>query len=105
MYQYASIGDFVWEDLDADGIQDAGEPGIENVTVELKDTDGNVLATTTTDAAGNYLFADLDPGEYKVEFELPGGFKFTQASTVDAAVESHRHGYRRARRPACRRST
>ncbi len=34
-----SIGDFVWQDTNGDGVQDAGEPGIANVTVTL--TDGN----------------------------------------------------------------
>jgi len=33
----ANIGDFVWEDLDGDGVQDPGEAGIENVTVILYD--------------------------------------------------------------------
>jgi hypothetical protein len=36
----AAIGDFVWEDIDGDGVQDAGEPGIENVTVTLQDDNG-----------------------------------------------------------------
>ncbi len=30
-----AIGDFVWYDADADGIQDVGEPGIANVTLDL----------------------------------------------------------------------
>ena len=30
-----SIGDRIWYDLDADGVQDAGEPGLANVTVNL----------------------------------------------------------------------
>ena len=38
----ASIGSLVWSDMDADGVADAGEPGIPGVRVELwKDTDGN----------------------------------------------------------------
>lgn len=71
-----SIGDTVWEDLNADGVQDGGEAGIENVTVTLKDADGNTLATDTTDSNGNYLFSDLPPGTYTVEVDsstLPGG--------------------------------
>jgi hypothetical protein len=55
----AAIGDFVWEDIDGDGVQDAGEPGIENVTVTLQDDNGNTLATTTTDATGFYEFTNL----------------------------------------------
>ena len=51
------IGNRVWQDLDQDGIQDAGEAGIEGVTVSLYSTDGSTrLATTTTDAKGEYYF-------------------------------------------------
>ena len=59
-YLPASLGDFVWgRYVDADGIQDAGEPGIENVTVTLQDDNGNTLSTTTTDATGFYEFTGL----------------------------------------------
>ena len=37
-----SIGDFVWHDLDFDGLQDPGEPGIQGVLVVLEDTAGNL---------------------------------------------------------------
>lgn len=46
----------------------AGQPEIAlpGVSVELYDGDGNLLATTTTDADGNYRFDGLRPGEYQV---------------------------------------
>ena len=75
--QSASIGDKVWEDADQNGIQDAGENGVENVTVKLYDSSNSLLATTTTDASGNYLFADLVPADYHVQFVLPSGYVFT----------------------------
>jgi len=62
----ATIGDRVWYDQDGDGIQDAGENGIEGVTVSLVDAGNTVLATTVTDANGNYLFAGVLPGTYGV---------------------------------------
>jgi len=69
------IGDFVWNDLNCDGIQDSGEPGIAGVTVTLKDlASGTVLATTTTDASGFYWFANLCFGDYRVEVTTPSGF-------------------------------
>ena len=43
------IGDFVWSDVDGDGVQDAGEPGIE-ISVTLQDADDNVLRSVLTDA-------------------------------------------------------
>ncbi len=60
------LGNLVFEDLNNNGVADAGEPGIEGVEVELQDTNGNVLATDTTDANGNYLFEGLVPGDYVV---------------------------------------
>jgi uncharacterized repeat protein (TIGR01451 family) len=74
----AAIGDRVWLDEDGDGIQDAGEDGIPNVTVELRDGDctpGTDCPTTVTDANGNYLFTDVDAGSYTVAVigGLPAG--------------------------------
>lgn len=73
-----SVGDFVWNDLDKDGFQDAGEPGIPNVTVRLINANTNaVIATTTTDAVGKYIFNDVAPGDYQVEFVTPAGYTTT----------------------------
>ncbi len=79
----ASIGDFVWRDDNADGVQDASEAGVNGVTVHLLDSGGNSLAVTTTDANGFYAFTDLVPGDYAIEVELPGGYIF---SPQDAAA-------------------
>jgi len=73
----ASIGDFVWNDTSADGIQDPGEPGIEGVNVTLLDIEHQEIATTKTGAGGEYLFANLTPGDYIVEFVPPRGMGFT----------------------------
>jgi SdrD B-like domain/Secretion system C-terminal sorting domain len=81
-----TLGDKVWNDLDKDGIQDAGEAGVPNVTVRLLDAAGvavNNPATgkpyvVSTDANGNYKFVDLPDGNYIVEFaNLPAGYSFT----------------------------
>ncbi len=74
MYQPASLGDFVWEDMNGNGIQDYGEPGIPDATVTLYDCAGNVIGTKTTDANGNYKFDNLVPGQYKVQFTLAAGY-------------------------------
>ena len=70
----ASIGDFVWHDVDGDGLQDTDEPGIEGVVVELIDAGGSVVGTDTTDADGRYGFDWLDPADYHLEFAVPDGF-------------------------------
>ena len=74
----SSLGDFVWHDLDGDGVQDGGEPGIEGVVVNLYDEDGNSIASTVTDENGYYLFDNLYPDTYFVEFIDPEGFFSTE---------------------------
>ena len=78
-----TIGDLVWSDSDADGLQDPGKPGIPGITVTLYSGTA-AIDTTTTDADGLYLFANLDPGDYFVEFTLPSGHHF---SPQDAGVD------------------
>jgi hypothetical protein len=75
----AALGNKVWDDLDGDGIQDAGEPGVPGVTVTLYAADGTtVISSTITDQNGNYLFANLNEGTYVVGFgTLPNGKTFT----------------------------
>jgi LPXTG-motif cell wall-anchored protein len=84
----AIIGDTVWNDLDKDGIQDAGEPGIKGAVVRLTNLDDDVVTTKTTDANGKYLFSALEAGDYKVEIVMssvsgtlttPGQFTFSLA--------------------------
>ncbi len=65
-----SIGDFVWMDSNWNGIQDTGEPGISNVTVNLYDVLNNLIATAVTQN-GYYLFPNLAAGSYTIEFIAP----------------------------------
>ncbi len=88
-YNYVrAIGDTVFNDLDGDGVQDPGEPGIGGVEVKLYSDAGTlgvidggdaVIATLTTDADGKYLFSGLtNSGTYLVSIESPpAGFAFT----------------------------
>ncbi|HRI26499.1 MAG TPA: SdrD B-like domain-containing protein [Chitinophagales bacterium] len=67
----ANLGNFVWQDLNQDGIQNSGEPGIHNALVTLYDASGWVVATQFTNVNGSYLFTDLIPGTYYVVFSTP----------------------------------
>lgn len=73
----AALGNFVWNDLNHNGLQDAGESGISGVTVRLYHGNGILLKEMTTTVAGLYGFGALDPGTYIVEFVLPSDFKVT----------------------------
>jgi hypothetical protein len=74
------LGDWVWDDLNCDGVQDPEEPGMPGVTVQLAACDGSLLATTTTDNDGAYLFASLPAGDYFIQFILPPGYQFSPAN-------------------------
>ena len=84
----AVIGDTVWFDDDADGIQDPGEIGIAGVTLDLIDDAGNVVDTLTTDASGNYLFTNVVPGDYTVVVTDTGGVITDPATNVTSGPQS-----------------
>ncbi len=88
----SALGDFVWNDLNHDGIQQSNEPGIGNITVELWNSDHtSLIATTTTDSTGFYHFNGLCGGLYQVVVPIQGGLNgwvsspnFAAASNVDS---------------------
>ncbi|HDE0346266.1 TPA: fibrinogen-binding adhesin SdrG C-terminal domain-containing protein, partial [Staphylococcus aureus] len=84
-----NLGDYVWEDTNKDGKQDADEKGIKGVYVILKDSNGKELDRTTTDENGKYQFTGLGNGTYSVEFSTPAGYTPTTANAgTDDAVDS-----------------
>lgn len=88
----AKLGNFVWEDTNGNGVQDTGENGVNGVQVKLLDSNGTVIATTTTanasDGDGFYQFTGLAPGTYSVQF-VPTGYDFTLANQGgDDALDS-----------------
>jgi uncharacterized repeat protein (TIGR01451 family) len=93
----SAIGDYVWNDVDADGVQDAGEAPLADVPVTLAGTDkrGDAVARTAqTGADGKYRFDQLVSGSYVVTFGtdgLPRGSAFTvprAAAAGSAALDS-----------------
>jgi SdrD B-like domain len=106
------IGNRVWDDLNANGIQDAGEPGIPNVVITISSptgplrtaggcngTTGDGVATTvTTDAQGLYEFVCLDPGKSftlsidKSQLAVGGpleGYNATLSAAGDITLDSN----------------
>jgi SdrD B-like domain/Secretion system C-terminal sorting domain len=73
------IGNRVWKDTNGNGIQDADEPGIAGVIINLYDNAGTVLlATTTTDVDGNWYFND---NNVPAGLQVYQGYKIRIAST------------------------
>ncbi len=79
-YKGACLGNFYWFDKNLNGVQDSGEPGVVGVKVELYDSAGNLLQTTHTNNEGKYLFCHLNPGKYRVKFDLPSSYLFVPAN-------------------------
>ncbi|WP_235296393.1 SdrD B-like domain-containing protein [Portibacter marinus] len=78
-YEPVSVGDTVFVDVNGNGLQDNGEPGIPGVEVTLYDNSGNQITelfdgtpigTITTDANGLYKIDSLIPGSYYVIFDV-----------------------------------
>ncbi len=66
-FALAQIGGQKFNDLDADGVRDEGEPGLAGWIIQLdKNGDGSIDATATTDEYGYYRFTDLGPGSYRI---------------------------------------
>jgi SdrD B-like protein/GEVED domain-containing protein/type IX secretion system substrate protein len=85
------IGEYIWLDANADGIQDEGEPGIGSVEVALVNvtavtidavfyTAGTYHDTIYTDLDGYYVFSDLPDGTYDITVTTP----VDRAITYDA---------------------
>ena len=91
------MGDKTWVDSNGNGVQDAGEPALAGVVVNLlnangtpaTDAQGNAVAPVTTDAQGNYFIGNLLPGSYKAQFTLPSGYVFTSTGAGTSATDSN----------------
>ncbi len=77
----AAIEGTVWLDRDKDNEIDPNEDLKAGWTLKVKDNDGNVIATTVTDAQGNYSVKGLIPDEYTVEFFNTKGTLIATQST------------------------
>ena len=80
----ATVGDLVWVDSNGKGVQDAGEPGLAGVSVELRQN-GVMVATTTTDSSGHYSFSNVAPGTYTVLVHRPSGYSFSAGGTGETS--------------------
>ncbi|MBO9384794.1 MAG: hypothetical protein J7479_21180, partial [Roseiflexus sp.] len=87
---YRTIVVRAWDDLDANGIQDAGEPGINGLTLGLYNPSSVLVATATTGPDGTYRFVDSVPANVsnytiRVTGGIPAGYVLT---TPNANLDS-----------------
>jgi hypothetical protein len=73
-----NVGNFIWHDLNGDGVQTAGEPGVQNVLVQLwNGAKNDLIDSAVTNVNGNYTLTAPTPGDYRVRVLLPTGASFT----------------------------
>jgi hypothetical protein len=79
-FQTMRISGIVFNDLNGDGVQETGEPGLQGWTVDL--IKGQSKATRKTDANGNFTFVGVGPGTFTVQEELQTGWMQTSTPTT-----------------------
>jgi hypothetical protein len=89
----ARIGDFLWSDNDADGVQDPGEPGIVGANVFIDSNTNGVFDNgeplSQTNSQGLYSFSDLDPGNYSIRIRtVPLGFVATTPAVLNFVIST-----------------
>ncbi len=89
VFRRVRIAGVAFDDLNADGVRDAGEPGLPDRTVFIDDNmDGLLTAgesTATTEADGGYTFDDLGPGDYVIAQVAAAGWNSVAPSAVTVA--------------------
>ena len=86
LLQLGSIGDRVWHDLNADNVQDSNESGLAGIAVNLLDSTGATLRSTSSDSQGLFTFDDVRPGTYTVQFDAPSSYLFSDGGDGSRSV-------------------
>ena len=93
-----SIGSELFSDLNDNGVRDPGEQTIgekgKTVTLELIDANtGAVVGTTQTNDTGGYVFDNLLPGDYFIQFTAPASRPISSTgSAPDNGVDGDDNG-------------
>jgi hypothetical protein len=84
-----AIGGLVWLDVNRNGLQDPGEPGVPGVTVTAR-KDGTGVGTATTGGTGRYLIDKPPSATFTVCFGLSDSidYRFTRPNAGDDASDS-----------------
>ena len=83
-----SLQGVVWIDADRNDALNEGEPLLINWTVQVTDTNGNIIATILTDENGFFSIENLPQGDYTVDFMTPNGTTFFSTVVYIPANES-----------------
>jgi len=82
----ANISGIVFRDFNANGILDKGEVGVENVTINVYDVNGNLSATAKSESNGTYNISLSKDAPYRIEFtDYPDYLQIGVTNSEDSA--------------------
>lgn len=101
-FKTSSIGDFIWLDLNENGIQDTLEQGLDSILVHLFDEAGVLVYSTEShydtviQKNGQYHFKEVESGSYVIKIDIPAGYLPSNYVSGDPAINSdftHQNGF------------
>ncbi|MBK8669341.1 MAG: hypothetical protein IPN89_07695 [Saprospiraceae bacterium] len=85
----STVGDKVWTDLNANGLQDVNEPPLAGVLVNLhRASDGHIVSQTSSDLHGHYVLQNIFPDNYYIRYLPPANFQSTGRNLTDLTLNS-----------------
>lgn len=85
----------LYEDSDGNDNLDSNEPKLPaDITINLLDSNDNVIATTTTQSDGTYIFTDVADGNYKIQVDttdtdIPNGYTLGTQNDIEITVSGN----------------
>jgi hypothetical protein len=94
-----SVGNFVWRDVNGDGLQGPIDRGVRGAKLSIRtingspvyNVQGKLVRPQTTKKDGKYLFTNLPPGKYVVTIAYPNGFVPTVKNRPKRGSNSSSH--------------
>lgn len=83
LLSYASVGGSIWQESNYNGNFDNSESGVNNLKVNLYNSQFEQVESTTTNSNGQYNFTDVFPGNYYLSIEPPNGLSIVPQPEAD----------------------
>lgn len=83
-----AIVGLAWQDLNGNGVQEAGELPLAGMLLSLAQPNGTVVATAFTGDDGRYRLANVEPGLYQLSATPPVGYQLTTLDRYSVYVSA-----------------
>jgi protocatechuate 3,4-dioxygenase beta subunit len=89
IFKFGSISGQVFNDLQDSGTLSAGDTGVAGAQVQLVNSSGKLIATTTTNASGDYTFSGLTADTYRIALVQPANVTITTPAPAAITISSN----------------